>query len=36
MGRELCFREKCVTSLLYDSLISDGRSGSRCPRTEYR
>jgi len=27
------FREKCVTSLLLDSLISDGRSGSRCPRT---
>ena len=26
--------EKCVTSLLYDPLISDGRSGSRCPRTE--
>jgi len=25
------FREKCVTSLLYDPLISDGRSGSRCP-----
>jgi len=28
------FRENCVTSLLYDPLISDGRSGSRCPRTE--
>jgi len=26
------FRENCVTSLLYDPLISDGRSGSRCPR----
>jgi len=32
MGRERRFREKCVTSLLYDPLISDGRSGSRCPR----
>ena len=31
MGREQRFREKCVTSLLYDPLISDGRSSSRCP-----
>jgi len=31
MGRERHFREKCVTSLLYDPLISYGRSGSRCP-----
>jgi len=30
MGRERRFRENCVTSL-YDPLISDGRSGSRCP-----
>jgi len=36
MGRERRFREKCVTSLLYDPLISDGRSGSRCPRTAHQ